>query len=890
MSGGIDRDRWQRVSPVLDAVLAQEPARWAEALELACGGDRELHDTVKALLERAAEARGLLATPPTAVAAAAIDESEDAVPMAPGRRIGAYGIVREIGRGGMARVFLARRVDGEFDRLVALKLLRPGLDSDVDRARFRAERQILATLNHPNIARLFDGGIVDSGQPFLVLEHVEGEPIDAYCEGHGLTVGQRLELFLLAAGAVQYAHRNLVVHRDIKPSNLLVSADGAVKLLDFGVAKLLDPSIDGRMVASMPTVAHWMTPEFAAPEQIRQEAVTTLTDVYQLGVLLYRLLSGGLPFTAPAGQLAELQAAVLRGDPDPPSAAAARADSVRARELRGDLDAIVLKAMHADPADRYASVESLAADLRRYLSGHPVRARRAGAFYQARRFVRRNRVETAAALAILLSILAGAGLSLHLARRAAAERDAAAAATRNAQAVTAFVTGLFEVSDPSEVRGDTLSAKDLVRRAAARAELLAGDPIGQARMLEVTARLDQGLGDYSAAYALLERALALRRRASAGDSLAVVGTLARLGDVLVRLRRYAAADSVAREALRTQERLLGPEHASLGATHTLLGYIASYRGLLSEADAQYRRALGIRLRALGPNDTLTAESRITLGGSLREQGRIAEAESEFRSGLAIMSRSAGPGSLATAGAELQLAYLLDEDEQRFAEALPLYEQALAIRRRELGAAHPTVGATLLDLAEFLRRRGAPDSSLVVARQGAAIELRAFGAEHPAAVTANGRLAAILHHAGRLDEADSLFRVVIATARRVRSAGDDDVAGLEVDHARLLIDRNEYAAAESELRDAIRIRAPNKSPALATTQGLLGVIRMRQGRYAVADSILRDALTTVEHQVSRAQPNVREVHGWLADVEDAEGRGAEARRDRAIANTVVRPGP
>jgi serine/threonine-protein kinase len=367
----VDADRWQRLAKVLDAALARDPGDWPDVLDAACAGDPDLRREAELLLERIDDARRFLTSPPTNAAAAVVAAADDAADAAPGRRIGAYSIVREIGRGGMSRVLLARRVDGHFEQHVALKLLRAGLDSDVDHARFRAERQIVASLNHPNIARLLDGGHTEAGQPYLVLEYVDGQPIDAYCDTHTLSVRRCLELFLMVAGATQYAHANLIIHRDLKPSNILVGADGTVKLLDFGLAKLLEPGAGARDEGAVHTVANWMTPAYASPEQIRRHPVTTLTDVYQLGIVLYRLLAGRLPFSTKTGDVRELEAAVLNDEPVAPSAAAAATDPARAMALAGDLDAIVLKAIRKEPEERYTSVEALAEDVRRYLFFSP---------------------------------------------------------------------------------------------------------------------------------------------------------------------------------------------------------------------------------------------------------------------------------------------------------------------------------------------------------------------------------------------------------------------------------------------------------------------------------------------------------------------------------------
>jgi serine/threonine-protein kinase len=885
MTTNVDADRWHRLAEVLDVALARDPNDWPEVLDAACVGAPDLRREAQQLLERVDDARQFLTTPPSNIAAAIVAEADDAARSETGRRIGAYSIVREIGRGGMSRVLLARRADGQFEQHVALKLLRPGLDSDVDHARFRAERQIVASLNHPNIARLLDGGLTDGGQPYLVLEFVDGQPIDAYSDAHALSVRRRIELFLMAAGATQYAHRNLIIHRDLKPSNIFVATDGNVKLLDFGLAKLLEPGATYDQRASAPhTVAHWMTPEYASPEQIRRHPVTTLTDVYQLGVVLYHLLSGRLPFSESGGGLRELEEAILESDPAPPSAAAA--DPARAKALAGDLDAIVLKAIRKEPDERYPSVDALADDLRRYLSGHAVRARRGSPWYRARRLVRRHRVETIATLGISLSLLVGAGVAVTQARRAATQRDLAAAASRESEAVTAFLMGLFETSDPGEARGDTLTAQGLVRRAAARAVNLQGHPLAQARMLDVTARLYHGLGQYPKASEMFARALTIEQAAGAGRTAEAASTLNQLSGELTRLGRYVAADSAAREALRIQMEALGPSHPSLAVTLHRIASVAIYRGQLAVADTFNRRALALRERSLGPEDSLTAESHLTLGSTLRFEGRPAEAVREIRESLAIAQRTLGPDNPHVADALIGIAYVLDEDRHDYAGAEPYYRRALEIRRLRFGDADPMVGATLSDIAQFLSRRGEDSAAVATSRKALDVIRRAYGTEHPYVASFMGDLATTERDAGRLDEAASLYRDAIAMNRRLRGSDHENIAGLEVGLARLLVARGDLAEAERTVQDAMRIRrhhGNSGSPGSAYAEGLLGMVLTREARYAEADSVLRESLRTLERQVGRGQRDVREVYGWLADLDDALGRSDDAARHRMIAS-------
>jgi tRNA A-37 threonylcarbamoyl transferase component Bud32 len=417
-----------------------------------------------------------------------------------GRRVGAYRLLREVGRGGMSRVFLAERADGQFEQQVALKLLRPGFDSEVDVERFRAERQILASLNHPNIARLLDGGVTDDELPYLVLEYVSGLPFDQHCRAGGLSTRQRLELFLTVADAVEYAHRHSIVHRDLKPSNILVTSDGVIKLLDFGVAKLLQQGVSSA-IATTRTAHRWMTPEYAAPEQVLGAPVTPRTDVYQLGAVLYEVLTGGPPFGRQAGSLHDFETAVLTEEPRSLGAS-----------LRGDLDAIVSKSLRKSPDARYSSARGLAADVRRYLTGHPVHARRQSSAYRTRRFVIRHRTRLAAVAGVVL--LLAVSLTAVRIERARARRAVAAAASGIAaqDSMSGLVGELLAVASPATRVADTGEARRLLQRGLAEARLVSVEPARRARLLEAAGRVHLKLGEHENGFRRFQDALVIRRQ------------------------------------------------------------------------------------------------------------------------------------------------------------------------------------------------------------------------------------------------------------------------------------------------------------------------------------------------------------------------------------------
>ena len=511
----MDEPRLEQLSALFEQALSVPRERRAEFVRQVCGDNTALRRELESLLVAERSAAAYFDDLADGVVSPAYGALADAEPVGPrweGRRIGAYRLVREVGRGGMSRVFLAERADGEFEQQVALKLLRPGFDSDIDVMRFRSERQILASLSHPNIARLLDGGVTDDALPYLVLEYIDGVPVDRYCQSRGLGTRQRLELFVTIADAVEYAHRHSVVHRDLKPSNILVTSNGTVKLLDFGVAKLLE---DGAPSARPTTrTGHrWMTPEYAAPEQIRGKPITARTDVYQLGAVLHELLAGRTPFRHCGETIHELERAILEREPDALGVG-----------LGGDLDAMVFKALRKNPDERYASASAFADDVRRHLTGNPVHARRQTLRYLTRRFVHRNRFRLAAAAGIVL-LLVTSGIAIGF-EQARSRRALAELASRVgvADSVPTFVNELLALSSADRLM-DTSAARALVQRGLAYARAASRKPQRQAQVLEAAGNVETKLHEYDSAFALLQESLVIRRR------------LAETGRVRVRPRR-----------------------------------------------------------------------------------------------------------------------------------------------------------------------------------------------------------------------------------------------------------------------------------------------------------------------------------------------------------------
>jgi serine/threonine-protein kinase len=881
-------DRWHRLEQVLDAALTRDPADREAALAESCSGDPELRAEAEALLARLSAAEGFLASPPVAAAAALVAEAreERTAPDLAGRRIGAYRTLKQLGQGGMSRVFLAERADGAFEQQVALKLLRPGLDSDIDLERLRAERQILATLNHPNIARLLDGGMTEEGRPYLVLEYVDGQPIDRYCDTHALSVSHRLALFQTVATATQYAHRSLVVHRDLKPSNIFVTTDGTVKLLDFGLAKLLEPNVHGAAPATR-TGQRWMTPEYAAPEQVRGEPVTTLTDVYQLGVVLYELLTGRLPFADRRRSLHELEEAILRDEPPLPSST-----SPAHRTLRGDVDAIVMKALRKEPERRYPSAAALVEDIRRLREGRPVEARPDGAAYRMRKFVGRHRGGVALA-AMMLVLLAAAGL------RERTLRGRAEAEAERAKAVEEYLVSVFDVADPfapPSLRSGDVTARALLDRGAAGIDsALAGHPADQAEMRNVFGRVYANLGLYDEATSQLRRSLEARRALYGPRHPAVAEAMDELGQTLLTRDRLDEAEPLLRDALAQRRELLGRRHALTAETLDHLATLLRERNDFAGADSLYREALAIRRSLFGPRDLAVATSLSNLGLLLFWKGAYDDAEPLYREAISIQEEKLGRDHPRTAQTVQNLAQV-QQLRGRLDEAEALFRRALAAKRKSLGSAHPSVTVNLNNLASLLgREQGRLDEAESLVREALALDRQMFGENHANVAASLDNLATILREKGELDEAERLYRQALSVNRAVFGTEHNSVALNLNNIAGVLRLKGEPGRAVPLLRESLalyrRLLEERHPYSLAVALNLGRALR-ESAKLAEAERIFRDVARGLDRETPQQRPQFIAAQVGLGQTLTAAGRADEARPllEEAVAMSVAHYGP
>ncbi|MEQ1690079.1 MAG: serine/threonine-protein kinase [Gemmatimonas sp.] len=700
-----DRDganRLRRVRELFDAVVEREFGERDALLEQLAPGDAALHAEVVALLQADGATDVRLSTPLAGAVATSLSASLDDTMV--GTRLGAYEVVRMVGRGGMGTVYEAVRVDDQYRKRVAIKLVQQGLDTTVALVRFRRERQILANLEHRNIATLLDGGVAADGRPFLVMEFVQGEPITKWCDARRATVRERLALFRQVCAAVQHAHKNLVVHRDIKPGNILVTGDGTVKLLDFGIATLLTVDDDPDMPITR-GASRAFTPEYASPEQLRGDVLTTASDVYALGVVLFELLTGRRPHVVSSRALIDFERAVLDTLPPRPStvvgddAAAARGERTAerlGRRLDGDLDAIVLRALAMEVSRRYASVDAISDDLRRYLDDRPVHAQRDWAGYRLGKFVRRNGAAVTASVLVMIALIGGVATTAQQARRARL-------AQVQAEQVSGFLRAILSSVKPA-TGGRDVSVSEVLDSAAARLKVeLADQPLARVELERVIAASYQSLGRYDDAERHLREALALRR---ARGREGVVVILNDLGLVFLGRGEWARADSVFRAALALRDSLSSVPDTMRAVLYDNLGTVAHDRGDLKEAARLHGIALTELTRLLSPTDDRVAIAMNNVAVARGDLNEWAAAESVHREVLAIVRRNHPEPHTIVADAENSLAGALDI-QGKTAAAESAFVRTLNLRKTLLGDRHPDYAFTLfayamnqMDLAKY----------------------------------------------------------------------------------------------------------------------------------------------------------------------------------------------
>jgi eukaryotic-like serine/threonine-protein kinase len=895
-------ENWERVKEILHQAMQLAPEKRSEFLDGACVSDAALREEIESLLLADVDlCSGFLQTQ---LLAGELGSDANAFgfigALAEGQIFAQrFQLIRKLGEGGMGQVWLAEQTS-PVKRQVALKLIKAGMYDESVVQRFQSERQSLAMMDHPAIAKVFDAGTTPQGQPYIVMEYVPGLPITEYCDQKKLKIADRLELFIQVCEGVQHAHQKAIIHRDLKPANILiVEVDGKAtpRIIDFGLAKAVTPQggdepLHTRLGLFMGTPGY-MSPEQADPNM---QDIDTRTDVYSLGVVLYVLLAGLQPFDTKQRQkrsFDELLRKVREEEPPRPStkvstdraisAGTAEARSTVPKQLvkmlRGDLDWIAMRALEKDRARRYGTPSELAADIRRYLNHEPVVARPASVGYLLRRYARRHRVAMGVAAGLVLVLAAFSVLQALQLRRTTRERDRANRERDRATRITDFMTGMFKVSDPSQARGNSVTAREILDKASNDMGAgLAKDPEVQSQMTQVMATTYQNLGLYPRAHELAKRALDSRLSLLGPDDPKTLESIAQLGWILDHQGQYAEADKLEREALAGERRALGSGDPLTLETMGHLAFVLEEQGRFAEGEKLAREAVEVGTRTQGPESSQVMHSMKYLGDSLWYQGRYAEAEREDRQLVDVERRVSGPDHPETLTAANDLALSL-ESQGRYAEAEQMYRENVATAQRVLGPEHPQTIGFLQNFAGLLFTEGRDADAEKLYREVLAIQVKSLGVDHPDTLTTQSELSDALFEEGRLHEAEKMQREILAARVRVLGPENPRTLGSKGDIARTLIEEGDYAEAEKLAREAfetgIRTVGPfNGNNLFALRQ--LGKALAHEHRYDEASRLFRDVIE--KENSSPEQGNRSRVWFYFACVAAVANRPDDALQD------------
>ena len=855
-------DHWERLQELFSQSVDLSDEEQNAFIAREVGADALLREELIKLL---AADRGKSTTPLTHAVGAALERTtHDRRKALLGRVVNNYRLVSILGHGGTGTVYLAERADRQYSAQVAVKIIDTAtIHGDLGQ-RFRAERQILASLNHAYIARLVDAGETAEGQPYLIMEYVHGEPLDKYCDQHALDIRDRLELFLQICSAVQYAHQNLIVHRDLKPANILVTPEGSPKLLDFGIAKLLDVGGDAAAMLALTRMNdRLLTPEYASPEQILGRPVTTASDVYALGVVLYELLTGLRPYSVPASasQL-ELERTICISDPERPSAAlrraaaeAASADSPIAsaasarrlpleklsRRLSGDLDSIVLRALRKEPQHRYASVEQLAADIRRHLSREPVLARQGNWTYYSSRFIRRHAFGVSAGAGFAVFLTAFATVMSIQAQRIAEERDRATVESARAESVSNFMLSIFDASDPFEAQGREVTARQLLDQAGRN---IRGDlsqhPEVRARLLEAIGRAYRRQNEFDLSISFLEDAAHLRSQLPDPDGSRRATILTELAMSLREAGDLDRAESKLQEASALSEANDAVRSLTYANLLTNLGRVELSAGNAGKAKSYFERSLALNRELLGPNHAEVASVLLDLSSVHLWEDNPQQAEQRVREAVRIYAETVPALYPDRVLANVALGEILVW-QGRMDEASPILELSLEHQVRLYGQSSRQVASAYALLSNVRASQGLFEEAEQFARQALDICLQTLGEGHHETGYSRTALANLLIKRGKISEAEEQLRLSLVTYEKALPPDHPYVASSEHLLGEVLLRKRELNDAEGFLTAAMNRWKRTNSPEwrAARSQSALGEVLHLQGRIKEAEQHLTE---------------------------------------------------
>lgn len=873
--------RWERAQNLFHTAAELPASQWRAFLEQSCDGDESLVREVLELLEDDALEVAILDGGIEQAAQRILESADDE--LLPTQHFGAWRVTRRIGEGGMGVVYQATRDD--LGNVAAIKVLRDAWLSPARRRRFADEQRTLARLLHPSIARLYDAGALSDGTPWFVMEFVEGDTLSEYCRSTNCDLQQRLALFRAVCEAVRHAHQHLVIHRDLKPSNILVTRDGAVKLVDFGIAKQLETLGSDDVTR---TGLRLMTPAYAAPEQVRGDGIGVHTDVYSLGVILYELLTGRVPFDVAGHTPAEAAAMITTQDAERPSLVASRAAgaplAAASATSQGDLDVLCLTAMEKSPERRYQSVEALIRDIDHFRAGEPLEARAPSLQYRAAKFIRRNARDVALTAIALFALIAMA--SAYTVRLTRARNDAVAEAARS-QRIQRFMLSLFNAGDAMAAPAESLRVLELLDRGVREAGALRAEPAVQGELLETLGSVYMQLGELTRADSLLTTSLAQRRSVLAPDSPDIARGMVALGLLRDAQAEYAPAESLVRVALTSSKRTLPPRHPAIARATIALGRVLENRGDYSAAIPILEDAVS-RFAALGDTTADLAEALTELANCHFYEGRYAVSDSINRQVLAL-DRALHGEKHPNVGDDLINLGAVQFEWGHLAEAERYNREAVEIFRTWYGEDNPQTASSLTILARTLISLKRLDEAHTLVTRALGINERVYGAVHPRVASSLNELGRIAQQQGKLDEAERYFTRMADVYKQVYNDKHYLIGVALSNLAGVRQDKGDNAGAERIFREVLRryavILAPDHQ-LVAIAKIRLGRAVLRQGRAADAE---RETRAGYELMRKQAQPNptwIRLARIDLSAEYDSLGRKDEAERiKRELADTA-----
>lgn len=877
---------WRRVEALLDQALSYSPQNRTQFLQDACTKDPTLQTVLMEMWVAGKKADQAMDMQfPNAIKQAidqiSIEELFEPT-LTKGTVLGEYRVIREIGRGGVSVVYEAERADGQFDQKVALKIIKRGMDTENVLKRFLAERQILAGLQHASIAHLLDGGMAEDGRPYLVMEFVDGMPVNTYCNNHKLPLRDRLALLIRICNAVSYAHRNLLVHRDLKPSNILVTKDGSIKLLDFGIAKVLSSSEPNRQAKATTIAAHrMMTPEYAAPEQILGEPITTTTDVYALGILLYELMSGMRPYSFPDRDFISLERTIREATPLAPSQIIARRDSPDSlaskdaesissarnttpdrlsHELKGDLDTIILKALRKEPDRRYESVAALSVDIENYLTGRPVNARPDTFSYRFHKLYQRQKTGFAVAALIIIATLFSLFSTIRQNQLISAERDIAKNEATKSERVTEFLMAVFEATDPEVAEGDTLTAYDILERGAERLESdLEEEPEVLGDMMTVIGRMYLNLGSFDGARTWLKNAFdhrnALFEEQSHPD---VYEATYHYAAALFELGQLKEAESLLMQSIETQPDISNAAIKDrVSQIHNMLGLVLHADGRPEEAKEALQTALSYQIDLYGENNPSVAIYMIHLGNILDELSHYDQANEYFRKALNLYRNNPEGNSLKLGTTMHSIAATLGS-QGNYEEAEKYYREAILHISDLIGPEHAEVYSIKGDLASFLGEMGRYAESESLHIDILDFQVNTLGESHPNALLTLNNLGSLYVLTGDHDKAESMLKKAIDLNEEAYGSESTHYINSLSNLGVLLYFRGKYAEAAQHFSTALnldKVVYGENHPFVATRSHNLSSALYEQDRFEEAKAIAQTGLSIRKEKLEPEHPEL-----------------------------------